>query len=106
MQRGVQRVEGTVRRHPVSLKLGFSSDDYGYAIDLGLPSPPHSRVPSDPEITLERLWTGERLQRSTVFAERDGPMVRIRSQNGAWREVGDARAGAPVALLRPFPHRC
>src|ERR1700744_241645 len=37
MKRGEQPVQGTVRKNVVSLKLGFSSDDYGYAIDLGLP---------------------------------------------------------------------
>ena len=39
MKRGEQVVQGTVRKAPVSLKLGFSSDSYGYAIDLGLPIP-------------------------------------------------------------------
>src|ERR1700704_2126736 len=37
VKRGVLPVQGTVRKAPVSLKLGFSGDDYGYAIDLGLP---------------------------------------------------------------------
>jgi len=37
MKRGEQPVQGTVRQDVVSLKLGFSSDDYGFAIDLGLP---------------------------------------------------------------------
>src|SRR5579872_6289581 len=31
-------VQGTVRKASISLKLGFSGDDYGYAIDLGLPT--------------------------------------------------------------------
>lgn len=33
MKRGAQKVEGTVRKEPVHLRLG--SDDFGYAIDLG-----------------------------------------------------------------------
>src|SRR5471032_278979 len=41
MKQGAQPIEGTRRRDPISLKLGFSSEEYGYAIDLGLPiSPP------------------------------------------------------------------
>src|SRR5579863_8931379 len=32
-------VEGTRRKHPVSLRMGFASDDFGYLIDLGLPPP-------------------------------------------------------------------
>ena len=39
MKAGTQPVQGTVRKNSVSLKLGFSSDDYGFAIDLGLPLP-------------------------------------------------------------------
>ena len=37
MKKGQQPVQGTVRKASISLKLGFSGDDYGYAIDLGLP---------------------------------------------------------------------
>ena len=45
MKAGTQAVQGTVRKNAVSLKLGFSSDDYGFAIDLGLPLPcPPSRL--------------------------------------------------------------
>src|ERR1700722_6786860 len=39
VKRGEHAVQGTVRKAPVSLKLGFAGDDYGYAIDLGLPQP-------------------------------------------------------------------
>ena len=29
--------QGTTRTRPVSLELGFASDDFGYLVDLGLP---------------------------------------------------------------------
>jgi hypothetical protein len=32
-------VQGTVRTESAALRLGFGSDDFGYAIDLGLPPP-------------------------------------------------------------------
>jgi predicted ATPase len=86
MIQGTQPVQGTRRSNPVSLKLGFSSTEYGYAIDLGLPSPP-SYFPHDPEIKVESLWTGEVVGRANVFAQRNGPSVRIRDQNGAWRQA-------------------
>src|SRR3989337_1195613 len=35
MKAGTQPVQGVVRKNAISLKLGFSGDDYGYAIDLG-----------------------------------------------------------------------
>ena len=86
MKRGEQPVQGTVRKDRVSLKLGFSSDDYGYAIDLGLPLP--DRVfGRDPQIKTESLWTGPLLQRANCFAERHGPSVTLRRKNGERRQA-------------------
>jgi predicted ATPase len=88
MKAGTQPVQGLVRKNPVSLKLGFSGDDYGYAIDLGLPRPDsRSKFSSDPEIKVESQWTGERLGRANTFAERNGPSVRIRNGNGEWSQA-------------------
>jgi predicted ATPase len=80
-------VQGTVRKGPVGLKLGFSGEDYGYAIDLGLPQPSSSQFARDPEIKAESQWTGETLSRANVFAVRNGPSVRIRGASGEWRQV-------------------
>src|SRR5471030_1137185 len=57
-------VQGTRRKEPVSLRLGFASDEFSYAIDLGLPAPemPSPLVPSkfllDPIIKRECIWSG------------------------------------------------
>ncbi len=89
MKRGAYPVEGTVRASNlvVSLKLGFSSDDYGYAIDLGLPIPSSSQFSADPEIKVESQWTGPTLGHSNQFAIRNGPSVRIRGETGEWRQI-------------------
>ncbi len=91
VKQGRHPVEGLVRKSPVSLKLGFSGDGYGYAIDLGLPQPDHSASPSqfthDPVIKVESLWAGETLGRANAFAIRAGPSVRIRDGAGAWRSA-------------------
>ncbi len=88
MKAGKQPVQGLVRKKPISLKLGFSGTDYGYAIDLGLPRPDsRSKFSSDPEIKVESQWTGERLGRANAFAVRNGPSVRIRSDSGEWRQA-------------------
>lgn len=88
MKKGEQPIQGTVRKAAISLKLGFSGDDYGYAIDLGLPSAPSSaHFARDPIIKVESQWTGETLGRSNVFAMRNGPSVRIRNDSGTWRQV-------------------
>ncbi|MCR0985184.1 AAA family ATPase [Roseomonas populi] len=84
---GIHPVQGTARKGPVSLRLGFSGDEYGYAIDLGLPVPPHP-FPLDPAIKLEAMWTGDLPGRANIFAERRGPHVRLRrARDGAWRDA-------------------
>jgi len=86
MKRGEQPVQGTVRQDRVSLKLGFSSDDYGYAIDLGLPIP-GGVFGRDPQIKTESLWIGPVLKRANCFAERRGPSVTLRDKNGERRQA-------------------
>jgi predicted ATPase len=87
MKRGDVPIQGTVRKAALSLKLGFSGDDYGYAIDLGLPQSSTPRFSRDPEIKVESQWTGETLGRSNAFAMRNGPIVRIRDDSGVLRQV-------------------
>jgi predicted ATPase len=92
MKTGAQPVQGTMRKGPVSLKLGFSSDDYGYAIDLGLPVPGSLHFDRDPVIKAESLWTGLVLGRANTFAQRKGPSVGLRNQEGEWRQAYDSLA--------------
>ncbi len=88
VKRGDHPVQGTRRQKVVSLKLGFSGEDYGYAIDLGLPvAHPAAVFGRDPDIKAEAQWAGEQLKRSNVFAARNGPNVRLRGRNGEWRQA-------------------
>jgi predicted ATPase len=83
MRQGYHAVQGTRRKGPVSLKLGFASDDFGYAIDLGLPVPGGSVFDHDPEIKREVVWSGPALRPSAVLVDRRGPFVRSRA-DGDW----------------------
>ena len=58
--------QGTTRTRPVALELGFASNDFGYAIDLGLPQDagPASLFARDPEIKGEAVFAGETVARS------------------------------------------
>src|SRR5579871_3706896 len=87
VKRAQHPVQGTVRKASVSLKLGFGGEDYGFAIDLGLPIPSASAFNRDPVIKVETLWTGDAFVRSNAFAVRNGPSVRIRDDKGAWRQA-------------------
>jgi len=48
MKSGDHPVQGTRRKHPIALRLGFAGDEYGYLIDLGLPPPGLSAFSLDP----------------------------------------------------------
>lgn len=76
-------VKGGQRRDRVRLRLGFASETYGYAIDLGLPQATGSRFDRDPEIKAEAVWAGEVLSRSNAFARRNGPVVTALDLDGA-----------------------
>ena len=77
-------VQRTRRKHPVSLRLGFASDDFSYAIDLGLPSPGSIAFGHDPEIKRECVWNGPSLRPSSVLVDRRGPLVKARETRGDW----------------------
>lgn len=82
MLSGDTPVQGTRRNNRIALKLGFASEDYGYAIDLGLPKPSGSAFSRDPEIKAEAVWAGEALSRRNVFASRNGPLVKVLDAGG------------------------
>jgi predicted ATPase len=90
--RGDYPVEGTLRKKPISLRLGFATDDFGYAIDLGLPAPSASAFSHDPEIKRECVWTGRMLRPSAVLVDRRGPLVKTRENKGEWTIVTQALA--------------
>jgi predicted ATPase len=84
--RGDQPVQGTVRKNVVSLRLGFAGDDFGYAIDLGLPSGVAGSFGFDPEIKRECVWAGAMLRPSALLVDRKGPVVKSR-QDAEWTIV-------------------
>ena len=96
MKRGEQPVQGGPRRRVVSLRLGFSGDEFGYAIDLGLPPPSGKSPPSpfthDPEIKRECIWNGPVMRPSTLLVDRRGPLVRARAESGEWNVVSQTLA--------------
>lgn len=91
MLRGEMPVQGTTRSEPVALKLGFagaSAEDFGYAIDIGLPPPiPSTAFSRDPEIKHEAIWAGPLLRPSTQLVDRKGASLRLRDGRG-WQPVG------------------
>ena len=95
MLRGDVPVQGTTRSEPVALKLGFAgveSEDFGYAIDIGLPPPiPPTAFSRDPQIKHEAIWSGPLLRPSTQLVDRKGAALRLRDGRGGRRRAGRFR---------------
>ena len=88
MRQGTHPVQGTRRKEPVSLRLGFASDTVGYLIDFGLPVPSSTAFGFDPEIKRECIWGGPFLRRAALLADRQGALVRIKDAGGEWQNAG------------------
>ena len=84
VRRGERSVEGTVRKEPVNLRLGFAGDDFGYAIDLGIPTPNSSAFDLDPEIKRECIWSGPLPRPATMLVDRHGSLVKTKRDDGEW----------------------
>ena len=96
-------VQGTTRKGPISLQLGFASDDFGYLVDLGLPqqaSGADGASPSaflrDPEIKREVVWAGPVMRPGSVLVRRRWGVVETRTTGAAdddwgsdWGESSD-----------------
>lgn len=87
MRKGVVPVQGGPRKEPVALRLGFGSNEFNYAIDLGLPVPSRSAFGHDPEIKRECIWSGQTFRPAALLADRRGPVVRVRDAEGEWQVV-------------------
>lgn len=88
MREGTSPVQGTRRSEPVSLRLGFASDDLGYLIDLGLPPPiPATAFQLDPQIKRECIWSGPFLRKAALIVDRHNAAVNVKRVDGQWQGV-------------------
>jgi predicted ATPase len=119
-KRGHAPVQGTMRKNSVALKLGFAGEDFGYAIDLGLPIPHQyqylkpSLFDRDPEIKAEAVWAGPVLRHSNVFASRVNQFVQVLAEDGKkavqmsdlapydsmMTQAADTKSGRELLVLR------
>lgn len=79
MLTGKVPIQGTVRQSVVRLKLGFSSDTFGYSISLGLPKPSDSAFSLDPEIKRECIWNGSAYRPASALMDRTAAIVKVRN---------------------------
>jgi predicted ATPase len=111
MKRGDHAVQGTRRKAPVNLKLGFAGEDFGYAVDLGLPEPrlyrdeAHSaNLPTafalDPEIKRECIWSGPFLRQAALLVDRRNAVVQVKGDDGQWRVISQHLASFDSMLAQ------
>jgi len=86
MRQGRVPVQGVQRKEAVRLRLGYGSNEFGYAISLGLPVPSDSAFALDPEIKSERIWAGAVYRPASTLIDRTGPVIKSREEKG-WRTV-------------------
>lgn len=78
MRRGDVPIAGGPRHNALRLKLGFASDDFGYAITLGLPEPSLSAFAHDPQIKREVIFNGPYYRLASSLVERKASLIKIR----------------------------
>jgi predicted ATPase len=87
MRSGEVAIQGSPRSEPVHLRLGFAGDEFGYAIDLGLPpARATSAFNGDPEIKRECIWAAPVFRPASLLVDRRGSVVRSRAERG-WDTV-------------------
>lgn len=86
MRDGEVPVQGKAKRlEPVSLGLGFASDELGYLIDIGLPTPRRTMFTNDPEIKREVVFSGPLMRPASTLARRRRSVVEVRHHR--WQQV-------------------
>lgn len=82
MKEGVVPVQGGPLQDVKRLRLGFATEEYGYSISLGLPTPSDSQFSLDPEIKRETIWAGGFYRPASSLVDRNGPAVKLRNGRG------------------------
>ncbi|ART71186.1 ATP-binding protein [Mycobacterium dioxanotrophicus] len=80
-----EEAQGTTRTRPISLELGFASDDFGYLVDLGLPQMAGTGPTAfalDPEIKREMVFAGPVLRPSSALVRRTREYAEAAAESG------------------------
>jgi predicted ATPase len=109
VRQGDHPVQGTAPQKPVSLKLGFSGDTYGYCIDLGYPPPPPPTTlfNLDPAIKRECIWHGGKYRRAAALVDRHNNFVHLAAGRDEEPVILTQNLSAADSMLTSIadPHR-
>lgn len=101
MLKGEIPVQGTLRKKPVSLRMGFTGDDFSYTIELGLPAPAESAFDLDPVIKRECIWRGPAMRPAALCADRRKLTLRCRTLGSKWEPV-DVQLSTSSSMLAEY----
>lgn len=90
MRKGEVEVQGGPKQKTARLRLGFSGDDFGYSISLGIPPPGYlgpTAFALDPEIKRECIWAGNTFRPASLLVDRSGPVIKVRADRN-WDVIG------------------
>ncbi|MEV8339392.1 AAA family ATPase [Leucobacter sp. NPDC077196] len=92
-------IKGASPGRPVSLRLGFGSDEFGYLTDLGLPQLDRGRsfFTQDPEVKREQVFVGPFARPASVIVDRTRAAVRVRDDG--WRVLSQKLGPGQSVLL-------
>ena len=88
---GGERVRYTRKKPPTRIVLAFESDEYGYELQVGLPTPFPSLFSLDPEVKAESIWPAG-TKRRPLMLDRKATSAWVRNQTGNFVEY-------PLGLL-------
>lgn len=74
--------QGGPRTRPVSIELGYATDDFGYLIDLGLPQARQTAFGRDPEVKRELVFAGPVARPATTLVRRIRGLVEVAGERG------------------------
>lgn len=89
MRKGEVEIQGGPKQKAARLRLGFTGDDFGYSISLGLPIPGNlgpTAFAYDPEIKRECIWAGNAYRPASALVDRSGAVIKVR-QNRSWEVI-------------------
>jgi predicted ATPase len=91
VKRGEHPVQGTARREPINLRLGFCAESIGYCIDIGMPVRMASSMFNlDPEIKRECIFAAPFFRQNRLLVDRRNAFVQMRDDSGEWRMLSSA----------------
>ncbi|MDT5014872.1 MAG: hypothetical protein QOD39_1032 [Mycobacterium sp.] len=98
--------QGTTRTRPISLELGFASEDFGYLVDLGIPQDAglRSAFARDPEIKREAVFAGPVPRKSSMLVRRTREFAEASPESGRGFEELSRSMPAYRSVLAEYAH--